>query len=407
MSQAFNLTNQTTGITNTFNTFGNNPTTNAAGGFSLQSNQGITSSSNLGGLKPPTSGGFGPGSSFNFGSQVAASRSQGLAPPVGNMGAKTNLSWNVTSSASSQPFFSLGGSSTQTSLTSFSTTTAQGLGTSIGQFNIINVTKATRFTDIPQDYQKYLTNLDNHIQQQKRMMTSIGSMNLPNIKQQIQDVFNESRILFQVPTHSRKKSVGILFIECDNNRCPPSGQSYLGKLLSELDKHIGLVDNARRFYDAASQGQNNAVIQIGDNVFSKYYYDLIVSFEDRLQQYESIIDELERHFYWIYQNPERSNDQDLAALTEAMRNQHNSFMAVTGKVALLHENVEKLRNQYLNYRRTKFLDNINPFVGQDAQKTDAVPVLSIVESMSPRELAQTISRKPPTNQFQSSLFGKR
>ncbi|CAG8520172.1 10077_t:CDS:2 [Acaulospora colombiana] len=371
--------------------FGNQQTTSATGGFSLQSTQGIASSNSLGGLKPQTSGGFAFGTDFNFG---AASSSQGnslLAPPAGNIGLKTNFGWNTASTSSSQPIF--GGQSTQTGLTDENFRS--------GQFNITNITKATRFSDLPQEYQKSLAELDNHIQQQKRMMTSIGSMNLPNVKQQIQDVFNESRILFQKLAHLTNDL--------------QSGQLYIGKLLTELDKHIGLVDNARRFYDAASQGQSNAVIQIGDNVFSKYYYDLIVLFEDRLQQYESIIDELERHFYWIYQNPERNDGKelfaffiDLTALTEAMRNQHDSFMAITGKVALLHENVEKLRNQYLNYRRAKLLDNSNPFLGQGPQRTDAVPVLSIVESMSPRELAQTISRKPPTSQFQATIpFVKR
>lgn len=43
-------------------------------------------------------------------------------------------------------------------------------------------------------------------------------------------------------------------------------------------------------------------------------------------------------------------------------------MAVTGKVALLHENVDKLRNQYVNYRRTKFMDNSNPFLKDSQQK---------------------------------------
>ncbi|CAG8735320.1 4405_t:CDS:2, partial [Dentiscutata heterogama] len=61
--------------------------------------------------------------------------------------------------------------------------------------------------------------------------------------------------------------------------------------------------------------------------------------------------------------------QDLIALTETMRNQHGSFMVITGKVALLHE---------------------------------AAPVLSLIETMSPRELAQTISRIPTASQTQQT-----
>ncbi|CAG8539039.1 11527_t:CDS:2 [Diversispora eburnea] len=315
---------------------------------------------------------------FNFLATQAGSTSSS------NIGLKPSLNWNVTSAPSSQSSFALGGYSTNAGLTGFPTSAShQGPSVAVGQFKIENITKATRFSDLPLEHQKFLANFDNHIQQQKRTMSSISSMSLPNIKLAIQEVFNESRILFQKLSH----------LTNDLQR----DQYLISKLISELDNNIGLVDNARRFYDAASQGQSNAVMQIGDNVFSKYYYDLIISFENRLQQYESSIEELERHFQWIYKNPGNGNNgEDLSALTEAMRNQHRSFMAVTGKVALLHENVEKLRNQYLNYRRTKFMDNINPFL-KDSQRKDVIPIVPLDESMTPRELAQTI---PKTSQFQ-------
>ncbi|CAG8459677.1 25933_t:CDS:10 [Gigaspora rosea] len=344
----------------------------------------------------PSGGGFGLGNTTNSGSlfsgfgasQQTANTTQGQGFSFGGLGAGTNLpqaggtttgtttlktpfNWTATTGtpATTQPSFpSFGGINTQVPSTSVPP------GTNAGQVNIMNITKATRFSDLPPESQKFLANLDNHIQQQKRLMSNIGSMSLPSVKQQIQDVFNESRILFQK------------LAQLTNDL--QSDHRLVNDLLSEIDVQIGLVDNARRFYDAASQGLSNAIMQIGDNVFSKFYYDLIVSFENRLQQYDSYIEELEQ--------------QDLVALTEAMRNQHGSFMAITGKVALLHESVEKLRQKYLTYRRNTLRDNINPFDRQDSRLKDAVPVLSLNETMSPRELAQTISRIPTTSQTQQT-----
>lgn len=34
---------------------------------------------------------------------------------------------------------------------------------------------------------------------------------------------------------------------------------------------------------------------------------------------------------------------------------------MTGKVALMHESVEKLRQKYLNYMQTNYLDQTDPF----------------------------------------------
>ncbi|CAG8758815.1 13003_t:CDS:2, partial [Cetraspora pellucida] len=163
---------------------------------------------------------------------------------------KTPFNWTATTGtpAATQPSFpSFGGISTQVPSTS------AGSGTN-AQINIMNITKATRFSDLPPESQKFLATLDNHIQQQKRLMSSIGSMILPSVKQQILDVFNESRILFQK------------LAQLTNDL--QSDHRLVNDLLSEIDVQIGLVDNARRFYDAASQGLSNAIMQIGDNVFS-------------------------------------------------------------------------------------------------------------------------------------------
>ena len=39
--------------------------------------------------------------------------------------------------------------------------------------------------------------------------------------------------------------------------------------VKDLEGQIAIVDNGKRFYDAASQGQAGNILQLGDDVFSK------------------------------------------------------------------------------------------------------------------------------------------
>lgn len=60
-------------------------------------------------------------------------------------------------------------------------------------------------------------------------------------------------------------------------------------------------------------------------------------------------------------------EQKLSALSESLHNQYATLMSVAGKVAFLHENVEKLKQKYLNFMKTNFLEDTNPFTQQNQQ----------------------------------------
>ncbi|CAJ0647770.1 14694_t:CDS:2 [Entrophospora sp. SA101] len=159
-------------------------------------------------------------------------------------------------------------------------------------------------------------------------MSSINSVSLPNIKSQIQNVNNAVYGLFQKITQVNNDLL--------------NDQGIIKDLLNETYVQANYMEAAHQFYDAASRGQTDDIRKFGDTVFLKYYYDLILSFESRLQQYEINIEELDRQIQWLNsKNKSESGEQDLKALSESLRNQHDTLMSMTGKVALMHENVEK------------------------------------------------------------------
>ena len=61
-----------------------------------------------------------------------------------------------------------------------------------------------------------------------------------------------------------------------------------------------------------------------------------------------------------------------------MRNQHESFLAIAGKVAELDDFVKKLKESYIEYRMRYFGDDRNPF--DKKQKKEGM--LEIVLSLS-------------------------
>ncbi|CAH1760266.1 1455_t:CDS:2 [Entrophospora sp. SA101] len=174
-------------------------------------------------------------------------------------------------------------------------------------------------------------------------MSSINSVSLPNIKSQIQNVNNAVYGLFQKITQVNNDLL--------------NDQGIIKDLLNETYVQANYMEAAHQFYDAASRGQTDDIRKFGDTVFLKYYYDLILSFESRLQQYEINIEELDRQIQWLNsKNKSESGEQDLKALSESLRNQHDTLMSMTGKVALMHENVEKLQQKYLNYMQANYFD---------------------------------------------------
>ncbi|PKC63749.1 hypothetical protein RhiirA1_463341 [Rhizophagus irregularis] len=240
-----------------------------------------------------------------------------------------------------------------------------------------NITKATKFSDLSESDQKLIVDIEQYIQNQNIIMSNIESTHLPDLNDYVKEVANESRTLFQ--------KLASLMNELRTTH------SQIDERLKDLEDQIKMVDNGKRFYDAASQGQSGNVLQIGDNIFAKYYHDLVISFEERLRQYSSTIDEIERHFSSLAQN--RSNDtenKELASLNESMRSQHQSFMVITGKVATLHEEMDKLREKYLRFRRTYSHDNSNPFEIQKEPSIDIARETSFNERKPAQELAKNL-----------------
>ncbi|GES90385.1 hypothetical protein GLOIN_2v51443 [Rhizophagus clarus] len=60
-----------------------------------------------------------------------------------------------------------------------------------------NITKATKFSELTESDQKLIADIEQYIQSQKLIMSSIESTHLPDLNDYIKEIANDSRSLFQ------------------------------------------------------------------------------------------------------------------------------------------------------------------------------------------------------------------
>ncbi|CAG8586445.1 16858_t:CDS:2 [Funneliformis caledonium] len=200
------------------------------------------------------------------------------------------------------------------------------LETTQGGLLTANITMETKFSELIEQDQNLITEIDQYIQNQKIIMSSIESTYLSNLYDYVNQVVNESRALFQK-------------INAFENELQIA-HNLIYDRLKDLEGQITIVEIGKRFYEAASQGLTDNILQLRDKEIINYYHDLLNSFEERLRQYSISIEEIDRHFSSLCQGSEIGS---LAALNETLHWQHQCFMAVTGMVAKLHEEMDELR----------------------------------------------------------------
>ncbi|CAG8543912.1 8550_t:CDS:2 [Paraglomus brasilianum] len=301
------------------------------------------STSKPGGLFGASTTGVGLGGLGAFGGQSQGSLSTGFTlggskPPHlstglgGGLGGQSGFSSSLYSSqAPTGSGFTLGGQ------LGGITATQQVTG-------LESITRATKFIDLPEDVKKHLLNVENYIEQQKKVSGTIKTTSLPDAKARHEEIAKQ---VHQVTTK---------VIRLRNHL--ETDERVVKDLLQNFERQRAYMDHAVRVSEFMEK--DDRYHQVSGNGALKYFQDLITSLKERLDQYNEYIQELERHMSAVTQ---AENEQALKnAISDTLRFQHDSFMVVTGKIASLHEAVDQLRKEYLEYRRIRFGDTHNPFI---------------------------------------------
>ncbi|KAI8836080.1 hypothetical protein BJ741DRAFT_606737 [Chytriomyces cf. hyalinus JEL632] len=226
-----------------------------------------------------------------------------------------------------------------------------------------NITNTTRYGEIPLNIRQELDNFETFVQKQIDMSEDIASSGV--VKK-----IHDTRALY--------KSVELKYqglktlLDRDN--------ALIQNLRGQVAREMKIADFATRFIDSYNSHRQPSVTFNNTDSF-QYFVNLTNTLENKLQHYRQTIDDLERHLQSISQKTQYSPQ----AVAEILKLQHESFLAIAGRIAVAHDSLLKQQDAYLSYRRKYFGDTKNPFrkgfVGQDEENLTSLS--TIASSLKP------------------------
>ncbi|KAI9188981.1 hypothetical protein H9P43_000403 [Blastocladiella emersonii ATCC 22665] len=277
---------------------------------------------------PTTSVAAGAGKPFAFGGGLTSTPATS-APATLGLGAAKPLTLGgfgaPATSAAAAPTFSLGG----------------GFGAPAQQQQAqVQVTMKTKFADLPADVQNELRAIDKLIKEQTGLADSLVSKDTGSALRDLTDDIAKLR-----------KTHGAIAVVLEKDL-----QAALA-LRGAARKELNRAETAGRILDAEL---HNTTAQMAHNKYYStiaYFREKDDEFRCRATEYAQRIAELEDHIASLCS----AHAPTPQTIGETVRTQHSSFLLLASQVAALHNNVEKLREQYVVYRRQYYGDAKNPF----------------------------------------------
>jgi len=191
--------------------------------------------------------------------------------------------------------------------------------------------------------------------------------------------------------------------------------SALAAVSSALQNNKGSVLKLREEF--ATELENAGMVrrmmlsmQHDDMAPMKYFFDLVCSFESNMQLYQKQIDELEKHLHSIT-NPSAFTCQDISTTLCKMQ---ETYVGLASNLHSIHEKVKTAKEQFLTYRRVVHGDNNNPFAPTKkpnalVMKSRAVPnnpgSMSNVATLAMANVMQQQLQMPNVQQTKTTGFG--
>ncbi|KAJ3013206.1 UNVERIFIED_CONTAM: Nucleoporin p58/p45 [Siphonaria sp. JEL0065] len=330
-----------------------------------------------------TAGGFGGGGLFGSTPAAATPATGGLfgQPPVTTTTAPATTGGGLFGAAATatpgaaQPTtggFGLFGSATPAAAPTTNSSSLFGVSTAANTAANAGATapveKTTRYGELPQNIKSELDAFETFVQKQIEMAEEIAASGFTKRINATREEFKNIELKYQ-----GLKSL----LDRDN--------ALIQNLRGMVGKEMKTADFATRFVDSY-QTHRQASMQFNNTDSFQYFVNLTNTLESRLQSYRQTIDDLERHLQSVSQITQHSPQ----AIAEILKQQHESFLVIAGKIAAAHDALGKQRDAFLAYRKKYFGDNKNPFrkgyVGQD----DRISLSTIAAGLKPSDLNASV-----------------
>ncbi|RUS26625.1 hypothetical protein BC938DRAFT_470511 [Jimgerdemannia flammicorona] len=214
------------------------------------------------------------------------------------------------------------------------------------------ITKSSRYIELPDVAKQQLDELDRYMQTQIRVSEHISTQIKVTGEDLIAKVRTETEELAQKMDNLKG------WLERDKNLVDHLRGVVQNEFKVAEEQAVRAIDIYKQ---SGRQGLFAAALRT-----ENYFLDLVNGFEKRMQEYRQILEEIERNLVSL----SHSTHQSPQAISEIMRNQHKSFLAIAGKVAQLDDAIKRQKEQYVAYRRKYYGDDRNPFDKKKQRQED-------------------------------------
>ncbi|GJJ77507.1 nucleoporin p58/p45 [Entomortierella parvispora] len=198
---------------------------------------------------------------------------------------------------------------------------------------------STKYTELPADAKSTLDQFHQFLQSQIHLSATLTSRPSDSLDKISKDTVELSKRLSTL------------------NDALGRDTKVIEALQSKVGQELKQADSAGRIIEAYSNTSQANFLYAGNNSAGQYFLDQCQAFEDQIRQFRSTIEEIERHLASFGSR----NPQVAHALPEVLRNQHEGFLSVASRVAVLHDEIRDREKAYLMFRRKFFDDESDPF----------------------------------------------
>jgi len=228
-----------------------------------------------------------------------------------------------------------------------------------------------------------LDNLDKMIQDQIHIFESISQSTIPSAIQKVNEDTQEL---------SQKLTSLTNVLERDNY--------LINDLKKKVANELRNAELATRFIDRLNnQNQTKDIYSFHDGI-SEYFENLCTGFEEKMQIYRQSIDEIEQQLLSMSQNTQH-NPQELV---EILRNQHESIMYLSSKVASLNDDIDKRRQEYQSFR-SKYSNDVPSGDVKNKTVNEKLSLSTIASSLRPSSINATSTQQQTTTATTTNRFG--
>lgn len=179
------------------------------------------------------------------------------------------------------------------------------------------IERLTRVSDLPNDAQTLIEQLNQHILQQISISDQFG-LNEEGLGETVQSV---SLDVAEIQKRSTRTQVALSI-----------DQRNLESLRDQVHRDAENARISTRFMDGIRNGTLN--VRGSADYILQYFYDTVDTIERDLQAYNKLVNAIEKHVTHVRN---QRIQQDAETLIATLKAQHEAFMQITAKIAVVHE----------------------------------------------------------------------